>query len=248
MKPIVFLIIVIISNVIAAQAQTAGTLSVTTTTSTAGGNYAPRNILAIWIEDEQGNWVKTLMAYAASRITHLNTWEVSTSAAGSTFNVVDAITGATKSSHAIRTCSWNGTDLNGNIVPDGTYTLRMELTDRNGTGNFSSFNFIKGANPLNLTPSNVPSFSSISIVWEPSTITVKDIEADRYGIYPNPTTGKLSIKGENIKEVKIYNADGKIILDGKGSFLDLSWCPDGIYYAKISYGKFDKTLKVILQK
>jgi len=68
-----------------AKAQILGTLTVSTTTSNAGGNYAPRNIVAVWIEDEQGNWVKTLLAYAATRKTHLNTWEASTTAAGSPF-------------------------------------------------------------------------------------------------------------------------------------------------------------------
>ena len=32
--------------------QTERELSVTVTTSTAGGNYSPRNIIAIWIEDD----------------------------------------------------------------------------------------------------------------------------------------------------------------------------------------------------
>ena len=45
-------------------AQTNGTLSVSVTTSSTGGNYAPRNIVAIWIEDSSGKLVKTLLAYA----------------------------------------------------------------------------------------------------------------------------------------------------------------------------------------
>ena len=125
-------------------AQTEGTLNVSAATSAAGGNYAPKNIVAIWVEDNQGNFVKTLLAYAQARRTHLNTWEASTTAAGSPFNAVDAITGATKTSHATRTCTWNGTDVNGALVADGTYRLRMELTDKNATGNFSTFTFIKG--------------------------------------------------------------------------------------------------------
>jgi len=45
-------------------AQTNGTLAVSVTTSSTGGNYAPRNIVAIWVEDNSGKFVKTLLAYA----------------------------------------------------------------------------------------------------------------------------------------------------------------------------------------
>lgn len=86
-------------------AQTNGTLSVSVVISSTGGNFAHRNVLAIWIEDNIGKFVKTLLAYANSRKTHLNTWEASTTTAGSAFNSVDAITGATQSTHSTRTCS-----------------------------------------------------------------------------------------------------------------------------------------------
>ncbi len=89
-------------------AQTNGTLAVSVTTSSAGGNYAPRNIVAIWIEDSSGKFVKTLLAYANSRKNHLETWKTSTTTAGSAYNTTDAISGATQTSHATRTCSWNG--------------------------------------------------------------------------------------------------------------------------------------------
>lgn len=248
MKRNLLVIFFVVSISIIVNAQTAGSLSVTTTTSNAGGNYAPRNIVAIWIEDEQGNWVKTLMAYAAARITHLNTWEASTSAAGSTYNTVDAITGATRNSHAVRTCSWNGTDVNGNLVPDGTYRLRMELTDKNGTGNYSSFNFTKGVDPFNITPANVPSFNSISIIWEPNTISVKDVTRKNNNIFPNPSTGKLTINVEKIHEAKIWDSGGDLILQTKSSDIDLSGYPNGIYLIRIITESGAITRKIILQK
>jgi hypothetical protein len=137
MKKSILTSVIILLTVSWINAQTDGVLNVTATTSSAGGNYAPKNIVAIWIEDDQGNFVKTLLAYAQNRKTHLNTWEASTTAAGSPFNTVDAITGATKTSHGTRTCSWNATDINGAIMPDGTYKVWFELTDKNSTGNFS---------------------------------------------------------------------------------------------------------------
>lgn len=215
-------------------AQTSGTLTVTATTSSAGGNFAPKNIVAIWIEDDQGNFVKTLLAYAQNRKTHLNTWEASTTAAGSPFNTVDAITGATKTSHATRTCTWNGTDVNGTLVPDGVYKVRMELTDKNSTGNYSTFTITKDTNPENQTPANVPSFSSISINWIPLLTGIEDnFNSKNYKIYPNPTTGILNISGDNIGEVQIRNAAGYLIYDGVSPAVDLGNQPDGIYLVKI---------------
>lgn len=143
----------------------AGLLTVSVTTSSTGGNYAPRNILAIWIEDNSGKFVKTLLAYANTRKTHLNTWEASTTTSGSAFNVVDAITGATQSSHGNHTCTWYGADYTGKVVSDGVYKVRMELTDKNSSGNAASFSFTKGPNTQKLTPANGPSFSSVSINW-----------------------------------------------------------------------------------
>jgi hypothetical protein len=227
------------------QAQTSGTLTVTATTSSAGGNFAPKNIVAIWIEDEQGNFVKTLLAYAQNRKTHLNTWEASTTAAGSPFNTVDAITGATKTSHATRTCTWNGTDVNGTLMHDGNYKVRLELTDKNSTGNYSSFTFTKDTNQLNLTPSNVPSFSSISINWTPLLTGIEDkIISENYKIYPNPTSGVFTISGENIQEVQIRNVAGDLIYDGISPIINLSNQPDGIYLVNITTDKGTVTRKI----
>jgi hypothetical protein len=237
---------ILLFALISAQGQTPGTLSVSASTSSTGGNYAPKNIVAIWVEDEQGNFVKTLLAYAQTRKTHLNTWEASTTAAGSPFNTVDAITGATKTSHATRTCTWDATDVNGNIVPDGTYRLRMELTDKNGTGNFSTFTFSKDTLPVNLTPANVPSFSSISINWEPVITFVDEIESGtNYVVFPNPTTGVFQIGGVLIDESVIFNASGKKIMRSVSNSIDLSNYPDGIYYIRFTTGQGPITKKIV---
>lgn len=227
-------------------AQSNGTLTVTATTSTAGGNYAPKNVVAIWIEDNQGNFVKTLLAYAQTRKTHLNTWEASTTAFGSPFNTVDAITGATKSSHSTRTCTWNGTDVNGTLVPDGTYKVRMELTDKNNTGNFSTFTFTKGSNAETQNHANVPSFASITINWEPVITAVNDPELEKnYCVFPNPASSVIRVLGEDILEIEVLNLAGSILYKGKSETIDVGNQPEGIYYVKISTGKGVVTKKVV---
>ena len=230
------------------QAQTAGRLMVTVTTGPAGGPYAPRNILAIWIEDSSGKFVKTLLAYANTRKTHLNTWEASTTAVSSAFNVVDATTGATQSSHGTRICQWNGTDYSGKQVADGDYKVRMELTDQNATGYTASFTFTKGPTARKLTPTDVlPSFSVISLDWTGTTTNAnpKLLQSNAIVVYPNPGSGLFTVLGDNIISVEVSSLSGNIIWTGKNPVFDISAQPKGIYFVKVKTGKETVVRKII---
>lgn len=138
----------------------------------AGRSYAPNNILAVWIEDNSGKFVKTLLVNAQRYAMYLTSWKTSTSTSGTAYNRVDAVTGATNRYHGTRTCIWDGTDFNGKIVPDGTYRVRMELTEANATGNNSSFTFTKGKSADIQAPADKTNFSAISLKWEPGTSTI----------------------------------------------------------------------------
>jgi len=210
-------------------AQTTGELLVTTTTSETGGNFAPRNIVAIWVENEQGEFVKTLLAYAQDRKTHLNTWQSTTTAAGTAYDVTDAITGATRSNHGTRECSWDGTDFNGLALADGTYFVWMELTDKNGTGNYSSFAFMKDETSNSQTPDDVPSFASISIIWQPTGVSVVEISENNISINPNQSNGVYTITGDNIDEVEVRSISGRLIYKGHSQTIDIRNQQAGIY-------------------
>lgn len=219
----------IIINVIVAQ--TVGTLKVSTTTKGTGGNYAPKNIVAVWVENENGQFVKTLAAYANTRKAYLDTWKASTTSAGSAYNTVDAVTGATRTSHGNITCSWNGTDFNGNEVGDGTYNLRFELTDKHSTGNLASFTFNKGNALQELTPANVPSFESTSISWQPASISGIDSKSKQreLNVNYNPSSGQLSVSGVMVKRIEIYNFVGQLVNAYSSSTANLDYLPNGIY-------------------
>lgn len=143
--------------------KTAGSLAVSLTTSSYKGDYAPKHVVAVWITNNSGTFVKTLLLNAAARKQHLTNWMSATS----TGNTTDAVTSATLSSHGVRTCTWNGTDVSGNVVADGTYKLCMEFTESNGTGKFASFAFDKDGSAHQLTPAATSNFSDISIKWTP---------------------------------------------------------------------------------
>jgi hypothetical protein len=154
-----------------ASAQTEGMLSVSVTTKStgiSGRTYAPRNCLAIWIQDEKGNFVKTLYVNAMARRTHLNAWEAATGKAGSAFNTVDAVTGATAVNHGQRTCSWDGSNYKNQKVPDGKYFIFMELTDLDASGRVASFPFTKGPVKNSASAPDQQSFTAISVSWIPA--------------------------------------------------------------------------------
>lgn len=219
-------------------AQTSGKLNVSVTTSSAGGNYAPKNIIAIWIEDASGNFVKTLLANAERRIEYLYTWKAATSNKGIQYNRIDAITGATLTSHGTRTCTWNGTDYNKNMVADGTYYVCMELTDKHATGNYSKFAFTKGANNL-VTPPNATGFTSVNIQWEASgTVSVNEIPLeDNIQIFPNPTKNIFHIRGDNITQIEILNLAGTLVFKNNSTTrIDMSNYKNGIYLVRIKEG------------
>lgn len=219
------------------QAQTAGTLTVTVTTAqTATAAYAPKNILAIWVEDNSGKFIKTLMAYANTRKAYLTKWSTSTSAVGSAYNIVDAISGATQSSHSTRTCSWNGTDYSGKVVTDGSYKLCMELTDQHIASNYTSFAFTKGTTNQSLTPPDVlPSFKSIAINWSTKVTQVNPelTKSNAVIIFPNPGKGLFKVLAEDVLEIEVYGISGETIFKGNAPVFDLSGKPNGIYFVKV---------------
>ncbi len=123
------------------------TLSVSVTTAALAGNYAPRNVGAIWVSDGSGRFVKSLYVWGNRRLSHLNRWISDTTAAGLPSNRVDAITSATLSSFGVRTAQWNCTDVSRTPVPAGSYQVCFEITSSNAAGpsDCVPFNAGKGA-------------------------------------------------------------------------------------------------------
>ena len=146
------------------QALSQSALTVSFTTTPAGGNYNPKNCTVVWVENSSGTFVKTVGRWAGTRKKHLVAW---TAKAGTTD--ADAVSGATRSSHSgTVSASWNLTDKAGAVVPDGTYTLRMEVTDQNATSasqnNQGTFTFVKGPTPSTQNTSG-GGFNAVSIAY-----------------------------------------------------------------------------------
>lgn len=160
----------LISSNLHSQENTEGTLTFTIETMSNGGNYAPKHVLAIWIEDESG-FVKTRKRRAEKRKQYLYTWRNRSSE-----NTVDAITGETLKEHQLHTITWDGTDVDGNVVPDGNYKVWVEFTDAHAQGPLYSLAFAKGTEEVSLSPANSGKFKNISLLWEPDVIPLPEAD------------------------------------------------------------------------
>lgn len=230
-------------------AQTTGTLTVSATTSgTGSSSYGTNNIVSMWVEDSSGKFSKTLLAFASERKQYLKAWKASTTIAGSAYNIVDAVTGATQSSHGKRSCTWNGKNKSQVLMADGTYTLKMELTDNDGIKqNFASFQFVKGTAEQILIPSTTSGFSNINIKWAPTAPAgIDEIElSNLYSVYPNPTKSSVFVNGIDIMEIELCNLAGKSILTTTEQNVNLSKLAKGVYLAKIKTAKGTFIKKII---
>jgi hypothetical protein len=172
--------------------QTAGNLDFSVTTTSSGG-FSPSHLIAIWIENGSSSFIKTKIKYGTSdNYDHLSTWT-----SKSSLNIVDATSGSTLTNHGTRSLIWDGTNVSGNIVADGTYKVWVEMawSHSNPGKTVTSYTFEKGSTLYTSNPANTENLLSVSLTWTPSISTSiedgiqdKDIRA-----FPNPTTGLLNI-------------------------------------------------------
>lgn len=144
----------------------AGTLQITATSSAGTGQYAPRNVVAIWITSSTGTFIKTIGRWADVRKQHLVAWGT---AAGAD---VDAISGATRQDHGTPlTATWDMKTKGGQLVGNGTYTIRMESADFNANmasqNHQGTFTFVKSATAQTQTNLSSGGFSNVTITFTP---------------------------------------------------------------------------------
>ncbi|HEY6159800.1 MAG TPA: T9SS type A sorting domain-containing protein, partial [Bacteroidia bacterium] len=88
----------------------------------------------------------------------------------------------------------------------------------------------------------------------------KENNDDGFMVYPNPTTGKFSLRitegvpavtGPRIAAITIYNALGENVFSAKdllsGTWIDLSDRAKGIYFVQIRSGKGSSTQKILIR-
>jgi len=241
-------------------AQTAGTFTFTINPVAHNGSYGAKHVVAIWIENAAGVFVKTkLRQSSSSTIDHLATW---TSKSAS--NVVDATTGATLTSYAPLTVIWDGTNVSKVVVADGNYKIWIEMawdnskmTDKTVT----SFDFTKGTAEVHLKPANTSLFTAIALDWVPNSTGIDNkSQSKNINIFPNPFSGLVNVDIKELAsdcQIQIANSVGDIVTEVKVAkgfsgvkTIDLSNNASGVYLVNILYSNKADNLnyKIILHK
>jgi len=78
-------------------------------------------------------------------------------------------------------------------------------------------------------------------------IGIEEMGKNNVQLYPNPTTGLISVKAEGIENIKVLNLQGKEIYSNKETELDLSQQPKGLYIIKVITDKQTIIQKLIKQ-
>lgn len=111
---------------------------------------------------------------------------------------------------------------------------------------------VKTANIIFVT--NDPENPEVSI---PLTLTVtgdnvNETAANAFNIYPNPTTGMVTVEGENINVVSIYNAAGQLVnivrANGSNVNVDLSSYGTGVYFLNVIDNANNTTVQRVVVK
>jgi flagellar hook assembly protein FlgD len=192
---------------------------------------------------------RTLRLAGGTYKVHLVKWNQMSSG-----NTIDAITGATLTSHQSHTAIWNGKDKNGNLLPDGNYKVYIEFTEDNSAqptkpdGPWVAFPFTKGVIETQ-NPSDVY-FTYNS----QNKLVFKNLTLQTYG---TTSVEQVLPEAKNLN-VSIFSVDGKLVKQfssqkyesGEHIFI---WYPEaeniksGTYFVNIASGKKLFIYKILKQ-
>lgn len=147
-----------------------------------------------------------------------------------------------------------GTDVNGCTNTDEVNVTVNPISNITLTENaVDSFNF----NGLNLTQSGIyfdtliNSFGCDSIVELNLTLGYSgliDNINSQFKLFPNPTTGKITINGIEISEIEIFDAQGKLLFKTTESEFNISNFSNGIYFLHLKTENNHVLVKPIIKE
>jgi MYXO-CTERM domain-containing protein len=171
-----------------------GSVRITFTTTPSGGNYAPNNVVALWIQNGAGAHQRTVGVWSAVRTQYLISYRAAAGVNDANNLPADAVSGASRSNHQGNLVAlWNLKDKAGNVVPDGTYTIRLELADENATtagqNNQGTFTFVKGPTAQVQNALANGGFTNVTIDYDPNRVVCGD------GVVDGPETCDFTVAG-----------------------------------------------------
>jgi hypothetical protein len=142
------------------QTETSKNLELSFSSRSTGGEYSPNHILAVWVENDKGDFIRSLKVRASERKKYLYTWK-----SASDGNTTDAVTGATISGPTAHKINWNLQSKDKTDVLNGDYVIQMESTDKSSKGAFASFPFIYEDSIISQSFPSEGSFNDVKIVF-----------------------------------------------------------------------------------
>ncbi len=243
--------------------QTPGTLTLNFTQTPHTSYTGTKNVMAVWIETNSGTFVKTRKRNVGGGTKdHLPTWAVKSggtanNATSAACNTVGATTGATLNNFGAISVTWDGTDVSGNLVADGTYKIIIESTWNHGNTNTTTrtFTFTKGPNADVQSPSDDSNFTGILLSWQPSGVGIEEVNAPlQFHVQPNPSAdGIFNLSFNQADKVKVFDLNGKLMIEEnvKGltqKQLNLNAFQNGYYVIEVSNGLERTEQKVLLNQ
>jgi len=251
-------------------AQTTGTLTFNFTTLNQGTSKC---VMAVWIENSAGVFIKTKIRYLGSSTTdHLPVYGVKSGGSASdamSGNVVDATTGATLSSSTTpvawgpKSISWNGTEVSGAVVADGVYKVWVEASWNDGDPDIhdyinTGYSFTKGSAINSTVPASDLVLNAMTLVWTPTGLSLDSVYKTKVAIYPNPSTSSINVVYNDIpvSQIDVVNVLGQVVKSVKlnpskseiSESIDLSGNANGLYIINVSTNETSSSYKVILDK
>ena len=107
---------------------------------------------------------------------------------------------------------------------------------------------VKEANIIFIT--NDPDNEEVII---PLTLTVtgenvNETAASAFNVYPNPTTGMVTVEGENISAIAIYTSAGQLVSVVRDNKVDMSSFGTGVYFFNIIDNANNTTVQRVVVK
>ena len=148
------------------------------TTVSYDGEYAPLNYGAVWFEDASGKFIKTAKRWAgAAHATDLVAWTKASGVWGSVFggggnaaDMMEAVSSATIRTHQKHMITWNMQNAMKQVVPDGDYVAKIEMSEsraRDRAGPVLEIKFKKGPMAQTVEVPNQASFTGASLSYTP---------------------------------------------------------------------------------
>lgn len=143
-------------------------VSVSVTTKTYRGQFAPSNASMLWVQKPDGTFIKTLSKLAKNYIRYCTMWNRISK------GDVDGLSGASRDIHGPITAKWNCTGQDSKPVPDGTYEIWAEMTESNAKGdsNHVTIEIKAGASKV-FTGTNTASLTAFSANYQAKATSIE---------------------------------------------------------------------------